>query len=537
MKKTVVIGLLGSTLDNTGKGKRRWERWRPTVGLCQHDDLLIHRLELLYQKQFTPLLKRVCKDINAVSPETEIVCREISINNPWDFEEVFATLHDFAACYPFEQDNDYLVHISTGTHVAQICLFLLTESRYFPAHLIQTGPGRERSSTVAGTYSIIDLDLSRYDRIASRFQQELQDDISFLKSGIETRNSTFNHLIEQIEKVAIHSIEPMLLAGPTGAGKSLLAKKIYELKKAKRKISGKMVEVNCATLKGENAMATLFGHTKGAFTGASSERAGLLRTADKGLLFLDEIGELGVDEQAMLLRSIEEKRFLPVGADRESFSEFQLICGTNRNLQEECAKGTFRDDLLARIDLWTFTMPGLAQRPEDIEPNLDYELRKFSAKTGTRVSINREARQRFLKFAISSDALWSANFRDLTGAVTRMATLAPRGRISSKEVRDEIDGLRQKWQGTSRNKPEQILAKILEPDKFQQLDTFDRIQLAEVVRICQTSASLSEAGRMLFNISRTRKKQVNDSDRLRKYLAKFGLGWKDFCPNDSYSGH
>ncbi len=528
MKKTIVIGLLGSTLDNTGKGKRRWERWRPTVGLCQHEDLLVHRLELLYQKQFTPLLKRVCKDINAVSPETEIVCREISIDNPWNFEEVFAALHDFAIQYPFEQDNEYLVHISTGTHVAQICLFLLTEARYFPANLIQTGPGRGRMSNVAGTYSIIDLDLSRYDRIASRFQQEWRDDISFLKSGVETRNVAFNHLIEQIEKVAVNSVEPILLTGPTGAGKSLLAKKIYELKKTKRKITGELVEVNCATLKGENAMATLFGHTKGAFTGAIHDRAGFLRTADKGMLFLDEVGELGVDEQAMLLRAIEEKCFFPVGADQESFSEFQLICGTNRNLQKECARGRFREDLLARIDLWTFTMPGLAQRLEDIEPNLDYELVKFGTKTGTRVGINREARQRFLKFATSPDGIWAANFRDLTGAVTRMATLAPQGRITCEEVEEEIKGLCQKWQVRSHTKQDSILRKILEPEQLAQLDLFEQVQLSEVVRICQTSHTLSEAGRTLFNISRIKKKQVNDSDRLRKYLAKYGLSWRDF---------
>jgi len=370
MKKTVVIGLLGSTLDNTGKGKRRWERWRPTVSLCQHEDFLVHRLDLLYQQEFAPLLKGVCDDIKAVSPETEIVCHEVPFTNPWDFEEVFAVLHDFAINYRFGQDNDYLIHISTGTHVAQICLFLLTEARYFPANLIQTGPGRGSRATVAGNYNIIDLDLSKYDGIASRFQQEWRDDISFLKSGIETRNVAFNRLIEQIEKVALNSLEPILLTGPTGAGKSLLAKRIYELKKTKRKITGETVEVNCATLKGENAMATLFGHTRGAFTGAINERPGLLRTADKGLLFLDEIGELGLDEQAMLLRAIEEKRFLAVGADQESFSEFQLICGTNRDLQKECQQGSFREDLLARINLWIFAMPGLAQRPEDIEPNL-----------------------------------------------------------------------------------------------------------------------------------------------------------------------
>lgn len=525
MKQTVVIGLLGTTLDNMGKGAQRWERWRPTVSLCRHEDLLIHRLEILYPIEYKALLKRVSKDIAAVSPETEIIPHEISLKNPWDFEEVFGALHDFATSYPFDQENDYLVHISTGTHVAQICLFLLTEARYFPAKLIQTGPGRGRAASSVGAYSIIDLDLSRYDNIAGRFHQEWRDDISFLKSGIETRNIAFNQLIEQIEKVAANSVEPILLTGPTGAGKSLLAKRIYELKKVKRKITGPLIEVNCATLKGENAMAALFGHTKGAFTGAAGERPGLLRTANNGLLFLDEVGELGIDEQAMLLRAIEEKKFLPVGADLEAHSEFQLICGTNRDLGQDCEKGKFREDLLARIDLWTFEMPGLAQRSEDVEPNLDYELGRISAKTGTRISINKEARELFLNFAVSSDALWSRNFRDLTGAISRMATLAPRGRITSQEVRAEIETLHRRWREKSAEPQNDVLKQILPPEQLDQLDLFDQNQLTYVIRICRQSATISEAGRKLFNISRQKKTRVNDSDRLRKYLDKFGLDW------------
>src|SRR5690606_14949233 len=116
-----------------------------------------------------------------------------------------------------------------------------------------------------------------------------------------------------------------------------------------------------------------FGHRKGAFTGALSERAGLLRTADRGMLFLDEIGDLGLDEQAMILRAIEEGRFLPVGADREASSKFQLVDGTNRDLLADVGGGRFRDDLFARLNLGTFHLPGLAARLEDIEPNLDYE--------------------------------------------------------------------------------------------------------------------------------------------------------------------
>ncbi len=525
MSKTVVIGLLGSTLDNVGRGADRWERWRPSVSLCQHEDFLVDRFDLLYQKEFGPLLGRTCRDIRRVSPETEIVTHQVHFDNPWDFEEVFGVLHDFSLGYDFNQEDDYLVHISTGTHVAQICLFLLTEARYFPARLIQTGPGRGRTSRPMGSYAVIDLDLSRYDRIAGRFQQEWRDDICFLKSGIETRNPAFNQLIEQVEKVAARSVEPILLTGPTGAGKSQLANRIYELKKSRRRVTGEFVEVNCATLRGDSAMSSLFGHVRGAYTGATFDRPGLLRAADGGVLFLDEVGELGVDEQAMLLRAIEEKRFLPVGADRESRSDFQLICGTNRDLSIACGERRFRDDLLARINLWTFRLPGLRDRREDIEPNFDFELDRFSRRSGSRVSINSEARKAFLRFATSPGAFWSGNFRDLRGAVTRMATLASGGRITRQEVREEIALLAERWRAGRAEEPLALVEEVLGSQAAADLDLFDALQLAEVLRVCRNAVTMSEAGRELFQISRLKKKNTNDADRLRKYLAKFNLTW------------
>jgi transcriptional regulatory protein RtcR len=517
-KPKVVLGLLGTTLD-AGTAPKRWDRWRPTVALFQHPDLVLERLELLHPPSHTTLAQRVAEDVRSVSPGTEVRLRPIAFGDPWDFEQVYGTLHDFARDYPFDPDReDYLVHITTGTHVAQICLFLLAETRHLPARLVQTSPSREG---IEGSYSIVDLDLSKYDRLAARFRKEQREGLSALKGGIDTRNAAFNRLIERIERVAVASKDPVLLEGPTGAGKSLLARRLYELRKARCRIPGGLVEVNCATLRGDGAMSALFGHEKGAFTGAASARAGLLRAADGGVLFLDEVGELGLDEQAMLLRALEEKRFLPVGADREASSDFQLIAGTNRDLAARVAEGAFRDDLLARLRLWSFRLPALRERPEDLEPNFDWELERHAQRTGLRVTCSREARARFLEFGTSPAAAWTGNFRDLAGAVARMATLAEGGRITLPLVEEEIARLRASWAAPSTPGAD-LCGRVLGP-RASDLDRFDRVQLEDVLAVCARSRSLSEAGRELFAASRARRRSPNDADRLRKYLARFGL--------------
>jgi transcriptional regulatory protein RtcR len=516
----VVIGLLGSTLDRGAA--RRWEKWRPTVSLAQQEDLLVDRLELLHQPQFSKLADVIADDVRTQSPSTEVRLHELEFSDPWDLEPTYAALYDFARTYPFDPEKeDYLVHITTGTHVAQICLFLLAESHHLPARLIQTRPSGRKE--VPGEYEIIDLDLSTYDQIARRFAQEAAEEVSFLKAGIETKNAAFNDLMLQIERVATVSQAPVLLLGPTGVGKTLLARRIFELKRRKRQFTGRMVEVNCATLRGDAAMSALFGHRRGAFTGAVENRDGLLRAADKGMLFLDEIGELGLDEQAMLLRAIEEKRFLPVGSDNEVRSEFQLIAGTHRNLHQAAKKGEFREDLLARIDLWTFEMPSLRERQEDIEPNIDYELERFGEVNGDRITFNKEARAAYLRFA-SHDAVWAANFRDLNASMTRMATLAPGGRINTDTVKDEITRLERQW-GVGSSALD--LCSELLGEKSDEIDRFDRVQLNDVLRVCLESQTLSEAGRALFAASRKNKANPNDADRLRKYLLRFQLDFRD----------
>ncbi len=527
--KTTAISILGTNLDRRGRRENRWSKWRPTLSLCQQEDLLIDQLVLLFEPSYQKLADQVTNDIHIVSPETSVNHHHIHYDDPWDFETVYSALFDFSQNFHFKPDDErYLVHITTGTHVAQICLYLLTETNYLPAKLVQTSPS-PRNQNAHGKYQIIDLDLSKYDQIASRFHNEHMEGAAYLKSGIETRNKAFNTMIEQLEKVSVRSEEPMLLTGPTGAGKTKLAKRIFQLKKNRGQISGNFVVVNCATLKGENALSALFGHTKGAFTGAANARKGLLQEANNGLLFLDEIGELGIDEQAMLLRAIEEHSYLPFGADQEVSSNFQLIAGTNQSLSVKITKGEFREDLLARINLWTYRLPSLCERIEDLEPNLEFELSRFADKAGHLVSFNSAARTKFLNFATSPEALWTANFRDLISTVTRMATLSDGGRISTGIVNEEICRLKDYWKAGSSGTydPSLITAQILGDEKASDLDLFDHIQIAGISAICKNSNSMAEAGRKLFSQSRLQKKSVNDSHRLKQLLSKYELSFKD----------
>lgn len=527
MGKNVVFGFLGTRLDG-GHEVTRWDRWRPTVALCGHESLGMDRLELFITDEgHSDLAERVAEDARERRPGLEVNIHHLAgVTDPWDFPEVYGALHDFVRQYEFAEGDNHFVHLTTGTHVAQICLFQLTQARYFPARLVETfSHGGE--VTWKGRLEVIDLNLSKYDQLVQRFRIESDDSQALLKGGIATLNPAFNAAINRLEKAALRSIEPILLLGPTGAGKTKLAGRIHALRARRHMVTGPLVEVNCATLRPEDAVSTLFGHKKGAYTGATADRAGLLKQANKGILLLDEIGTLSLEVQAMLLCALEQKRYRPLGSDVDVESDFQLIAGTNCDLEQAVRDRTFRDDLLERLNMWTVRLPGLADRVEDIEPNLEFELARAAEKLGRRVWLSQTARRAYLEFA--ARYRWPGNFRELSKSVMRMATLADDGCIESADVLEETTQML-----TGGDKPtgvsapaaaDMLLCQAVLQDTVSEHDIFELAQLEVVLRAISTTESMAQAGRLLFEVSRASKASLNDSSRISKLLARYSLNY------------
>ena len=553
MSINVIIGMPGlgkdapkaggifDTKTNKWKEDATIERWRPTIGACLQKDLPPSKYILICEQQHLEKGKQLKEDITSLTPCKKVEIIEIpNLKNPWDFKEVYQSLEGFALKYKFKENKeDYFLHITTGTHAVQISFFLLSESKTIPARILQTSPNKGTSQVgnweksnhsrkpFAGSHEIVDIHAERMGILHERFDTQKMEATNFLKGGIETKNKKYNELIEEIEQVCTKSNEPILITGKTGVGKTELAKRIYALRKKLELSPGKLVSVNCATISGDGAKSKLFGHVKGAFTGATSPRTGLLGEADKGVLFLDEIGELGLEEQAMLLKAIEEKSYQQEGSETSLKSDFYLIAGTNRDLAEEARKGKFRADLLARIETWHFQLPALKDRPEDLSPNIEESLGKQSEIYETRITMTTEAREKFIHFAQSAGATWDANWRDFNQAFHRMATYCQEGkRIGVNEVNREIKNLQSRWNNPADSDEEFPLSRKLLGNRFPEYDLIEIITLEGACKHVRSSKNRADAGRKLFQSTLEKNSKTNLSDRVIKLLENFELTWE-----------
>ncbi len=217
----------------------------------------------------------------------------------------------------------------------------------------------------------------------------------------------------------------ILLRGESGTGKSLLARTIHYSSGRKR---GPFVVVNCAALPASLIESELFGHEKGAFTGAFNQRIGRFEAADGGTLFLDEIGELPSETQAKLLRVIQDGTFERVGSSKTLTVDTRLICATNADLEAMTREKRFREDLYYRLMVVPIQIPPLRNRKEDILPLCSFFLKKFTAKYGKRVSISREVME-FLE-----SYTWPGNVRELENTIERTVVLAGAETLTPRDI-------------------------------------------------------------------------------------------------------
>ena len=248
----------------------------------------------------------------------------------------------------------------------------------------------------------------------------------FLLAGIVAHSAGMQRVIEVVRRVSAADV-PILITGETGTGKGVIARALHgEGKRAKRPF----VAINCAAIPEQLLESELFGHVKGAFTGASSDHPGLFASADHGTVLLDEIGELPIGLQPKLLRVLEAGTLRPVGATRERVVDVRILAATHRDLRAAVAQGTFREDLLYRLDVVSIEIPPLRLRRDDIAPLIERFLGEAIERhpTSQVTCFSRGAMQRMLEYA------WPGNVRELAHVVERGVLLAAGADVSESDL-------------------------------------------------------------------------------------------------------
>ncbi len=235
------------------------------------------------------------------------------------------------------------------------------------------------------------------------------------------------HIREMIDKVAPTDAR-VLVTGPNGSGKELVARQIY---RQSRRCDMPFVEVNCAAIPSELIESELFGHEKGSFTSAIKQHKGKFEQADGGTLFLDEIGDMSLAAQAKVLRVLQERKLSRVGSDKDIEVDVRVIAATNKNLPEEIRKGNFREDLYHRLSVIVIKVPSLDERKDDIPMLIDFFVKKYT-QDGRPRSFSPEA------VKMLREKSWPGNVRELDNVVDRLLILGG-DTVSAEDVKDYVN--------------------------------------------------------------------------------------------------
>jgi transcriptional regulator with PAS, ATPase and Fis domain len=367
---------------------------------------------------------------------TEVHQRRVKLSSPMDFGEIFeaaAKACEFALSRE-GRDARLTFHLSPGTPAMAAVWILLAKTR-FPAELIESS--REHGVKTAHVPFDISLEfipdlLSKQDerlRTASAAEPPVAPEFS----DILHRSRVMKRVLERARRVALHNV-PVLIEGESGTGKELLARAIHRASPRRNK---PFIPVNCGAIPSELIDSELFGHKRGAFTGAVMERAGHFEAASGGTLFLDEIGELPLNAQVRLLRVLQEGSVVRIGSTVATPVDVRIIAATNRSLAAEVAKNSFREDLYFRLAVAVLTLPPLRDRQGDVGYILDQLFAKVSLES------SQETRQNPKTLSVGARNIllthsWPGNVRELLNTIRRLVIWADSPVITVDDARESL---------------------------------------------------------------------------------------------------
>src|SRR5258706_6595440 len=261
---------------------------------------------------------------------------------------------------------------------------------------------------------LMEQEKARLEAQNTYLQEEIRSEHNF--GEIVGHSRALLALLQQVDQVA-PADSTALIIGETGTGKELIARAIHD--RSTRK-GGPLVKVNCGAISAGLVESELFGHVKGAFTGALTNRDGRFKVADGGTIFLDEVGELPLETQVKLLRVLQEQEFEPIGSSKTIKVNVRVIAATNRDLNEAVSEGKFRRDLFYRLNVFPLSVPALRERVSDLPLLVTFFVQKCAKKLGKHVSsVSEEAMRRLTNYS------WPGNIRELQNIIERAVILSP----------------------------------------------------------------------------------------------------------------
>jgi two-component system response regulator AtoC len=398
----------------------------PVLRLLEETEVEYRHVRLLTSPIGEPPARRLMAEIMARGPAADL--RILSITDPTDHGQIFAALHGITEGLPALPLD---VCLSAGTPQMQTVWVIMVEAGLLPARMLQVIPPAFVPSVHPRFIREVRLDIDGFPEIRA-----LQEEVVRLRAAgrhraIVSESPAMNELSRRLQRVARSDV-PVLIEGETGTGKELAARAVHE---ASGRAGGPFVAESCGAFAEGVLASELFGHEKGAFTGAQARRRGLFEQADGGTLFLDEVGEMSPRVQVMLLRVLQEGTLRRVGGERPLEVDVRVIAATHRDLRQMIAFGEFREDLYYRLSGTTLRIPPLRERQGDLERLVASVLDELPGPRPWPTPAAWRCLQRYR---------WPGNVRQLRAEVVRWTVFCEREvRVEdlSPELREEADAV------------------------------------------------------------------------------------------------